>query len=157
MSVPSKNVRRSFDRQEIAKLLPYGAAFLFIESALYLDDRQIATTFYWDEKRAEISAHFETRAKIVPGIFLIEQAAQSALLLAILEDRQMPRDPMMLCQIRCDIVASAFAPCQVTAYVSIDGIVMDKIGFRGLCSVDGDTVAKIRGIAAPMPTLYSDT
>jgi 3-hydroxymyristoyl/3-hydroxydecanoyl-(acyl carrier protein) dehydratase len=153
MPDPSTNVRRSLDRQEVLSLLPYGTGFLFIESADHLGDREISTIFDWDDGRPDVSAHFRTGLKIVPGVFLIEQAAQSALLLAILEGEHAAGRPMMLCQVRCDIVAPACAPCRVTAHASVDAIVIEKVGFSARCCVGGNTVAKIRGIAAPMPVI----
>jgi hypothetical protein len=151
MPDPSTNVRRSLSRQEVADLLPYGTDFLFIEKAEHLDHREITTTLDWDSSNPNISAHFRFGVKIVPGVFLIEQAAQSALLLAILEGQQTPGCPMMLCQVRCDIVAPALAPCRVVALASVDAIVNGKVGFSARCCVNGNAVAKIRGIASPMP------
>jgi acyl carrier protein/3-hydroxymyristoyl/3-hydroxydecanoyl-(acyl carrier protein) dehydratase len=135
-------------RNDLIERLPYGESFLFIDEAQHLGERHITSRFAWTGDRPEIAAHFLHGPKLVPGVLLAEQVAQSALLLAILEGYRPSREPMTLAQFRCEIVAPAPAPCTVVAMVEVDAIAGEAMGFRGTCSVDGQLVAKVRGIAA---------
>ncbi|HXZ02403.1 MAG TPA: hypothetical protein VEI03_20575 [Stellaceae bacterium] len=125
---------------------------MLIDEAEHLGHRQLVTRFTWREDRPEIAAHFVRGPKLVPGVLLAEQVAQSALLLAVIEGCHPSREPMMLGQFRCEIMGPAQAPCTVVANVAIDAVIGGKMGFRATCEVHGSLVAKVRGIAAPMPT-----
>jgi hypothetical protein len=121
---------------------------LFIDKADNYEARRLTTSFEWRGERPEIAAHFAAGPKLVPGTLLVEQASQSALLLAILAGYQKPGTPMLLGQFRCRIAGPASAPCTVAVDVSIDALVGGHVGFSAICSIGGDAIAKIRGIAA---------
>lgn len=146
----------SLGRPEILALLPYGDAFLFIDEAESHEARRLTTSFTWRDERPEIAAHFARGPKLVPGTLLAEQAAQSALLLAILAGYQEPGIPMLLGQFRCQITGPAPAPCAVVVEVSIDALVGGNVGFSATCLVCGHAIAKIRGVASRMREVLSN-
>jgi hypothetical protein len=127
---------------------------MFIDEAEHIGRRQLTACFTWHVDRPEITAHFLRGPKLVPGILITEQVAQSALLLAIIEGYHTSGKPLMLGQFRCEIMRPAQVPCTVVADTEVDAVVVGKIGFRAKCSVNGDLVAKVRGIAAAMPTAF---
>jgi 3-hydroxymyristoyl/3-hydroxydecanoyl-(acyl carrier protein) dehydratase len=146
----------SLTRPEILVLLPYGNEFLFVDEAESHESRRLTTRHFWGVERPEIAAHFARGPKLVPGTLLAEQAAQSALLLAILEGYQEPGTPMLLGQFRCQITYPAVAPCSVVVDVTVDVVVGHSVGFSATCLLGEHEIAKIRGVAAPMKEGFFD-
>jgi 3-hydroxymyristoyl/3-hydroxydecanoyl-(acyl carrier protein) dehydratase len=135
------------NRDAIRALLPYGEDFLFLDWAEHLQERQITAQFTWLRERPELHAHFAGGPPVVPGVLLAEQVMQSALLLAILEGRHLPRRPAQLGQFRCEIFGVAAGGCRIQTETTIDVVLADKCAFRGTCMLDGKPIAMVRGIA----------
>jgi 3-hydroxymyristoyl/3-hydroxydecanoyl-(acyl carrier protein) dehydratase len=72
------------EAHEVAKALPYGESFLFIDRAdLSGRPDTVVTEKTYLLSEPLIAAHFRAGPKVVPGVVLIEQICQSALLLAL--------------------------------------------------------------------------
>ena len=88
--------------------LPYGDAFRFVEKIVSLEEnRCIETEMFYSRDLPMIDAHFRDGPKIVPGVILIEQISQSALLLGRMSATHATEGTPYLGQIR----ASFLVPC----------------------------------------------
>jgi len=110
---------------------------------------QIKVIKHWPQDDLHISDHFTGGPHIVPGVFLAEQVAQSALLLAILDGLIADSEFFILGNLRCDFLTQAIAPCSVVAVTIITGRARGFVGFQGECHVGNAHVARIKGTAAP--------
>jgi 3-hydroxymyristoyl/3-hydroxydecanoyl-(acyl carrier protein) dehydratase len=133
---------------DISKLLPYGTAFRLVEKVLAHEAGGIVTTMTWSLENPMINAHFIDGAHVVPGVLLIEQIAQSALLLGQLEGFVSTGEHLALAQLRCDFRASVLAPVTTRAEVSFRAMSRGNFGFVGSCRDGEKEVARIKGIAA---------
>lgn len=111
----------------------------------------LVTAKHWDEDDPIIADHFPGGPRIVPGAFLGEQAAQSALLLAMFEGMAHPREILLLTSLRCDFPSSALAPCVVVTDVSFRATLKSCFGFQARCTVDDKAVARVSGMAVRPP------
>lgn len=132
--------------------LPHGPAALLISEVTEHAPGRIVVLKHWSGEEAWIAAHFPEGPRVVPGIFLAEQVAQAALLLAKLDSATPAGMLYVLGNIRGDFLRPAPAPCSVLAVVTLTGSARGMVGFAGECSVDGTLVARIKGIASPAPT-----
>ncbi len=133
------------------ELLPHGPAARMIERIRSRAPGTIETEMPWSVRDARIAAHFPPGPSVVPGVFLAEQVAQSALLLAILDGLAAPKELFVVGQLRCDFVRPALAPCTVLARVILTAQVKGSVGFQGECQTDSEIVARIKGVAMPAP------
>lgn len=111
----------------------------------------IETEKSWSQEDPSVAAHFPKGPSVVPGVFLAEQVAQSALLLAILDGVAASGTIFVVGQLRCDFVHPALAPCMVVARVMLTAQVKGSVGFQGECLVGDQMVARIKGVAMPAP------
>lgn len=133
--------------------LPHGPTALLISEVTEHAPGRIAVLKHWSGEEAWIAAHFPKGPRVVPGVFLAEQVAQAALLLAKLDDVTAADLLYVLGNVRADFLRPALAPCSVLAVVTLTGSARGMIGFAGECSVDGTLLARIRGVASPAPAL----
>lgn len=133
--------------------LPHGPAALLISEVTEHAPGRIAVLKHWSGEEAWIAAHFPKGPRVVPGVFLAEQVAQAALLLAKLDDATAADLLYVLGNVRADFLRPAMAPCSVLATVTLTGSARGMFGFAGECSVDGTLLARIKGVASPAPTL----
>lgn len=141
------------DNETLLACLPHGPAARMISEVCDQGPRRIAVAQHWTGDEEWIAAHFPAGPRVVPGVFLAEQCAQAALLLAKLEDTAGAGLLYLLGNVRADFLLPAVAPCSVLAAVTLTGTARGMIGFAGECSVDGQVVARIKGVAAPAPVL----
>jgi 3-hydroxymyristoyl/3-hydroxydecanoyl-(acyl carrier protein) dehydratase len=132
-------------------LLPHGPSARMISEVIEHQPRQIKVIMHWLLDNPQIADHFSDGPHIVPGVFLAEQVAQSALLLAILDGLIDDGEIYTLGNLRCDFIAPAVAPCSVVAITSITARVRGFVGFQGECLIGNTPVARIKGVAAPTP------
>jgi acyl carrier protein len=130
----------------LLRALPYGEEMRCVDGIEMLADDHIVTTMTWQAHDPRVAAHLIGSPAIVPGVFLAEQAAQSALLLALFAGRLTPERPLVLTRLMCDFRRAAQAPCTVVAHVRAN--VSDlEVDFVATCRVTGRDIAQITGMA----------
>lgn len=133
---------------DVLGLLPYGDAFRFVDSVLVYETKRIVTAMTWHPANPLISAHFADGPSVIPGVLIVEQVAQSALLLAKLDGLVSFEDHLLLAQLRCDFLDVVFAPATTQADVSFRAMSRGHFGFMGSCRDGQKEVARIKGIAS---------
>lgn len=139
------------DSANILARLPYGPAALLISEVTEHQPGRIVVLKQWSGEEPWISAHFSNGPRVVPGVFLAEQVAQAALLLARLDDAIAASSLYLLGNVRADFLRPALVPCAVLATVTLTGCARGNFGFVGECSLDGTLLARIKGVASPAP------
>ena len=134
---------------DILGLLPHGPSFVMVSRVVSHRPGELATSKEWALSDGVIEDHFPKGPKVVPGVLIAEQAAQSAFLLAILDGLAAPNEVFFLASSRCEFLAPALAPCSVIAQTEFTAVVGGRIGFQSRCSVREQIVARIKGIASP--------
>lgn len=137
------------DPAALLKSLPYGDAMRCVDGIELLTSDRILTTMTWQAADQRVAAHLINRPGIVPGVFLAEQVAQSALLLALQRGVGGPGRPIVLAKLMCDFQRTANAPCTIIADVRVHRSGID-LNFIATSRVDGREVAQITGIARPL-------
>lgn len=132
-------------------LLPHGPDARMIARVRSIERDRVETEMDWGLDDARIAAHFPHGPHVVPGVFLAEQAAQSALLMAMAKNSV--GKVFLLGQLRCDFVAPAMAPCTVLTRALISAAVRGAIGFQAECFSGEKLLARIKGVATPSPTI----
>lgn len=139
---------------DLIDALPQGPGFRFVSEILSLSETEIETARDWRIDEPLIVDHFSDGPRIVPGVLMLEQAAQSALLLALHNGVARRGTPLYLAHARTDFLRPALAPCRLCVHVTVIDNASRQFGFVARCTVDQAPVARIRGIAkrAPVPT-----
>lgn len=149
--MPSVPEQSALDDTDLFDWLPHGRAFRLVSEIVHRERGELATAKHWLADDRILSDHFRGGPHVVPGVLLAEQAAQTALLLAMLEGFARPRELLFLGSLRCEFPAPGYAPCSVVARVSLEAALGNHFGFRARCSVGEREVARIRGIAVRPP------
>lgn len=129
---------------------PYGKAFDLVGHILAVDAAagRIAAQHTYSDGSEAIAAHSEAAGPIVPGVFLIEQAAQTVLAFA----RETGTIPLgtrpRLVNVRAEWVAPAPLGVPILASVEIGAGPHGVSSFRAVLSHGGEQVAKVRGLVA---------
>jgi 3-hydroxymyristoyl/3-hydroxydecanoyl-(acyl carrier protein) dehydratase len=139
------------DERGLFDWLPHGRAFRLVSEIVHRERGELATVKHWLADDRILSDHLPGGPYVIPGVLLAEQAAQSALLLAMLEGFARPRQLLLLGSLRCEFPAPGYAPCSVVARVSLEAAFENHFGFRARCLVGEQEVARIRGIAVRPP------
>lgn len=134
------------DATSLLARLPHGPAVRMITRIVLVEPEKIVTEMDWSLEDPRIRDHFARGPYVVPGVFLAEQAAQSALLLAL--QRVAGSSTFVLGQIKCNFVDSAVAPCTVRAETEWRGQFKNVFRFSACCWVDDRNVAEISGVAS---------
>lgn len=134
------------DAASLLARLPHGPAVRMITRIVIVEPEKIVTEMDWSLEDLRVRDHFLRGPHVVPGVFLAEQAAQSALLLAL--QRVAGSPTFLLGQIKCNFVGSAVAPCTVRAEAEWRGQFSNVFRFRARCWVDDREVAEISGVAS---------
>lgn len=151
MSEPSAPEPTPLSRLDVASLLPHGPEFTFVSELLQHEPGALGSAKHWSHDDQILKSHFPRGPRVVPGVLLCEQAAQTALLLAMLDQFVPPGETLLLASMRCEFPASAIAPCTVLAWVRTEAVILDRFGFQARCMVGHEEVARIRGIATRVP------
>ena len=87
---------RSLCREEVLRILPHRPPMLFVDEAIRLvPGVEAATTFYVDPALPALSGHFPG-APVLPGVYTVEAAAQTADLLLLTLDRYAGKTPLFM-------------------------------------------------------------
>jgi len=81
-------------------------------------------------------------------VLLAEQVAQSALLLALLEEFVKDGEQVLLSQLRCEFRAPVTVPAEVQADVRFRGTGHGHFGFSGISWASGNEVLRLKGLAS---------
>jgi len=135
----------------LIELLPHGPKARMVDHVCAHVAGGIETEKQWTQQDARIVDHFPEGPFVVPGVFLVEQVAQSALLLAILDGHVTGKNLFVVGHFRSDFLRPALVPCRVVARVTLTARVRGSVGFQGECHADDRLLARIKGVALPAP------
>jgi 3-hydroxymyristoyl/3-hydroxydecanoyl-(acyl carrier protein) dehydratase/acyl carrier protein len=133
---------------DILAQLPYGEEFQFIDDVALHEKGHIITLRKWAAQDPIALAHFRNGPHLVPGVLLAEQVAQSALLLALLEDFVKDGERVLLSQLRCEFRTPVSVPAEVEADVRFRGTGHGHFGFTGISRASGTEVLRLKGLAS---------
>jgi 3-hydroxymyristoyl/3-hydroxydecanoyl-(acyl carrier protein) dehydratase len=127
--------------------LLYGENFCFVDRVVSLVAGQtIDTEKQYHLALPIIAAHFLNGPKIVPGVILVEQICQSALLLGVRSKLFRQGAIPILAEIKARFLHPVKAESTVIARVTIDTCLRDAVAFRGQSLVSGQVVCKMSGM-----------
>ncbi len=134
--------------QRACDALPYEASYKFVDRVIESDCKRWIIA----EKRYElddliIDAHRRVGG-CVPGTVLIEQAAQSSLVLGILGDPACANRIALFAQVKAKFIVPVKAPATVLAEIAIKYQDQRSIGFSGKLRCDDTVHAMITGVCA---------
>ncbi|WP_417745641.1 3-hydroxyacyl-ACP dehydratase FabZ family protein [Rosistilla oblonga] len=126
--------------------LPYGDAFLFVDRVVAIRPSEcIETEKRYSSTHPIVEAHFADGPKVVPGVILVEQICQTALLLGIRSGMFDTKSPPLLGEIKARFPTPAVADCVITSRVTMDTCIRRAVHFQGqafranaiVCSMSG--------------------
>lgn len=134
---------------EVARLLPYGPNFLFVDEVVVMpDERRIVTRKTYASDHPVVGAHRPGGLALVPGAVLIEQAAQSALLLG-LESGWIGRGQrVLLARVKAEFLVPVLCPVIVEADIALSICRPETLGFAASLNVGGVVHARVAGVCA---------
>lgn len=135
------------DMETLLDLLPYGDGFRFVDRVMELADDTVVTSKRYESSDPSIAAHKVGGESVVPGVHLLEQAAQSALLLAMARESERAAMAYWLTKIDGQFHEPVRPPCEVVAETQVVRV-QDTFGFRTACRVSDTLVASIKGVVA---------
>ncbi|TGQ28189.1 MULTISPECIES: hypothetical protein [unclassified Mesorhizobium] len=144
MSPPSA---QSLDLNGLLDLLPYGEGFRFADAVMRLSQESVVTAKRYSLSEPAIAAHRVGGHIVVPGVFLIEQAAQSALIAALALNPDDSAAAYWLAKAEGQFHAPALCPCEVIAETQLARM-QSSFGFRTVCRIADTAVASIKGVVA---------
>lgn len=129
---------------------------MFVDRILSLESgKQIVTETNWADRPAILEAHFRGGPAVVPGVLLIEQAAQSGALLwrmSLVDER-----PLFLGRANCRFLKPVTKAMLIT---TVEATLIlrtnSAVGFRATVSARGDAVATFQLAAGVMPNPARD-
>lgn len=130
-------------------LLKYGKEFHFVDETLLVDVEEglIKTSKIYRSDWDIVMAHTLATGPIVPGVLLIEQAAQSALLLCCYRGPNFASKPR-LANIRATWNAPGLLDTPIHAEVRVQGATSSTSSFEASIKCNDSTIARIRGLVA---------
>lgn len=125
-------------RTEIEALLPHRGAALFVEEA-EVDGRRVVGTARWPAEHPHLGGHFPG-FPIVPGVFLIEAAAQlGGIALAASSDAPAPGERLgMLAAVRRALLHRPIYPGEAVRY----SLELSPVPRGAMCLVSGTASAE---------------
>lgn len=136
------------DEQNIPFLSAYGPAMCFIDRVIAFDPSAatISAQYTYSGSAEMIVAHSLAAGEIVPGIFLIEQAAQTALAFTLLKAPDHPTNRARLVNVRADWMRPAPLEHPITAEVLVRPAGAGTSSFSAKLRADETLVARVRGL-----------
>jgi 3-hydroxymyristoyl/3-hydroxydecanoyl-(acyl carrier protein) dehydratase len=133
----------------MADLLKYGDEFRFVDETLQVDIRAglITTSKVYRSDWDIVVAHTLATGPVVPGVLLIEQAAQSALLLCSYREPDAVARPR-LANIRATWNAPGTLDTPIHAHVQVRVATASTSSFEASIRCNGLDIARIRGLVA---------
>jgi len=137
-------------RDAIARIVPFGPAWLMVDEVTALAPDRIQTRKTLAEDDPYIAAHFARGPAILPGVLLIEFVSQSAYLLGVLSSPSAGDAPPRLLA-RCS--ASFLAPARAGDTLVADLVLVECINgvamHEALVSCGERTICRARVFGAP--------
>jgi 3-hydroxymyristoyl/3-hydroxydecanoyl-(acyl carrier protein) dehydratase len=130
-------------------LVPYGGEFLFVDEVLDYNECGIETSKFFSASNAALKAHFANGPKIIPGVLLIEQVCQSALIWGALMRPDVAGRPFYLGQVRAtfhlplqadSLTHASITIVELRTAFGIDGKVYGADRDRVACRVLGTVI-----------------
>lgn len=136
------------DEQGIPFLSAYGPAMCFIDRVIAFDPlaATISAQCTYSGSTEMIVAHSLAAGAIVPGIFLIEQAAQTALAFTLLNAWAQPMHRVRLVNVRAEWVQPAPLDYPITADVLVRPAGAGTSSFSAKLRAGETPVARVRGL-----------
>ena len=126
--------------------LPYGQHFLFVDGYEFEESSsQLRTWKQYLESDPIVEAHFQDGPRVVPGVILVEQLCQSALLLGMICGMVGKTEKPLLGEIKASFKRQAIAPCRVEAHVEIDAALQAAFGFVGSLYDNDIELCRVKG------------
>ena len=140
-------------KNEILSILPYGKDFLFIDEGKLLNGGKKMETFKtYNVSDPIIASHFKNGPSIVPGVLLIEQICQTALLLGTMSKTFPNPEHAYLGRIKSSFPCPANAPCRIKVVVSFERVVGNIVAFNGTAYIGLQKIALVEAISANAET-----
>lgn len=140
---------------EALAALPFGAAFHFVDSVNSVAcNTRIVTSKSYDGQLEVIAAHM-VLGGLVPGSVMIEQAAQTALVLALIRGDAEPGRLGVVGAIKARFERPVTAPAELFCHLNVAYLQRPQLGFAAEISLDGAIVARVSGACTldiPGPT-----
>lgn len=130
--------------------LPLEEPYRFVEKVLECDGLMIRTEMVFTLDHPIIRGHRKVGG-LVPGSILMEQAAQTAWLLAKLREDQDDYGMLVVGALQGKFSAPIRAPARVECRVHVPFAQGNNIGFAAELSITGETVAKVKGTCHRAP------
>lgn len=124
--------------------LPQEPPFLFVDKVLEHTDLTIAAIFSYELDHPIVMAHRNV-GNSIPGAVLMEQAAQTALILAKLYTLVPAETPLLVGALQGKFLRPVFAPSQVICRTAIVYSRSAQIGFKSELEVGGEVSAQVKG------------
>ncbi|MEQ8307749.1 MAG: hypothetical protein RIA09_14425 [Hoeflea sp.] len=124
--------------------LPQKPPFLFVDKVLGHTDLTIAAVFSYELDHPIVMAHRNV-GNSIPGSVLMEQAAQTALVLAKLHTLVPAEMPLLVGALQGKFLRPVIAPSQVICRVAIVYSRSVQIGFKSELEVGGEVSARVKG------------
>lgn len=131
--------------KEALAVLPFGNAFHFVDRVKCVDrDTRIVTSKHYDCRLEVIAAHM-VLGGLVPGSVMIEQAAQTALVLALIRGDAEPGRLGVVGAIKARFDRPVTAPAELLCNLSVAYLQRPQLGFAAEISWEGTIVARVTG------------
>lgn len=125
--------------------LPFGAAFRFVDQVISCDGAgRVVTATHYDTDRKVIAAH-ASLGSLIPGSILIEQAAQTALLLALIRGDAAPDRLGVVGAIKARFERPVTAPAELWCELTVAYLQAPQLGFAAEISLDGKVITRVSG------------
>ena len=133
----------------MADSLSYGNEFRLVDETLEVDVGAglITTSKVYRSDWDIVAAHTLATGPVVPGVLLIEQAAQSALLLHLHRERDAVAKPRLV-NIRATWNAPGTLDTPIEAHVRVRDATPNTSSFEASIRCDERDIARIRGLVA---------
>ena len=139
---------------DIARL-PYGPTFRFVEEVLAADLHapSIRTAFFYDKFHPLVAEHLVGGLRIVPGVLLIEQICQSALLLGMLGGWVSSPTRARLSEVSARFHAPAPAPCRIVTDIRLSAAEAGATMVAGTAFIGQHAIAEVQARATSLGDL----
>jgi 3-hydroxymyristoyl/3-hydroxydecanoyl-(acyl carrier protein) dehydratase len=138
------------DFRHACEELPYDRAYKFVDRVIESDGKNwIITEKHYRLEDVIVHAHRRVGG-CVPGAVLIEQAAQSTLVLGMLSDPASARRIALLGQVNAKFILPVISPKTVLAEIAIKYKDQGFIGFYAEIRSENTVHAKVTGVCALM-------
>lgn len=138
-------------QSDVAYISAYGPAMCFVDRVIGYDAAcgKIAAEKTYSPDDPMIEAHSLATGNVVPGVFLVEQAAQTALAYMMLTHAASGVKPRLV-NVRADWSRPAPLRVPISAHVAVRPAGAGTSSFTASLSAGDGTLARVRGVVAFM-------